>query len=102
MSYEVYNDGRFEMVKFSDEQVKFLSEYKTADERWTSQDEMKQVEEALGLRKVERSLLRAIRNSVVKAYHNLRDSSTSTEERYSMFNSMMSVTAVIDNVIYAG
>lgn len=102
MIYETYADGRFEMVRFSDEQIKFLSGYKTADEHWTSPEEMKQVEDALGLRKVERSILRAIRNSVVKAYHNLRDSSTSNEERYSMFNSMMSVTAVIDNVIYAG
>lgn len=102
MIYETYTDGRFEMVKFSDEQIKFLSEYKTIDDRFTSPEEMKQVEEALGLRNVERSLLRAIRNSVVSAYQKIFDSSNDIEERDSMFNSMMSVTAVIDNVIYAG
>lgn len=78
-------------VELTNEQKQFLMNYEPKDDFITSEEEIKEINTNFGLDKIKNTeILRSIRNSVVKFYRIDRNK----------FNSMMSVTAVIDHYMY--
>ena len=88
--------------KLSNEQTKFLNEYRPQDMGFTSLKEMKKIKSILGIgTTVKESELQPLRNSVVRFYSDKIDSVKNDGKRIMYFiDSMQSVTAVIDTMIY--
>lgn len=88
--------------KLSDEQTKFLNEYHPQKQRITSTKEMDEIKSILGIgTTLKVSELQSIRNSVVLFYSDKMDSVENDVKQIMYFiDSMQSVTAVIDTMIY--
>ena len=88
--------------KLSNEQTKFLNEYHPQKNRITSSKEMDEIKSILGIgTTLKESELQPLRNSVVKFYSAKIDSVKNDGKRIMYFiDSMQSVTAVIDTMIY--
>lgn len=86
----------------SDEQTKFLNEYRSKDMGFTSLKEMEKIKSILGIETtVKESELQPLRNSVVKFYSAKMESvENDVKQVMSYMDSMQSVTAVIDTMIY--
>ena len=86
----------------SDEQTKFLNEYRPQDMGFTSFKEMEKIKSVLGIETtVKESELQPLRNSVVKFYSAKMESvENDVKQVMSYMDSLQSVTAVIDTMIY--
>ena len=78
----------------------FLKEYSPKEKHITSLKEIRLIEDKLNIAKYSNNL-RALRNSVVQLYDDLmNEDPTNRNMVYDYMESMMSITAVIDNYIY--
>ena len=86
----------------SDEQTKFLNEYRPQDMGFTSLKEIEKIKSILGIDTiVKESELQPLRNSVVKFYSSKMESvENDVKQVMSYMDSLQSVTAVIDTMIY--
>ena len=86
----------------SDEQTKFLNEYRPKDMGFTSLKEMEKIKSILGIgTTVKDSELTPLRNSVVKFYSaKMETVENDVKQVMSYMDSLQSVTAVIDTMIY--
>ena len=86
----------------SDEQTKFLNEYRPKDMGFTSLKEMEKIKSILGIETtVKESELQPLRNSVVKFYSSKMESvENDVKQVMTYMDSLQSVTAVIDAMIY--
>ena len=80
--------------------ITFLKEYSPEEKHITSLKEIRLIEDKLNIDNY-RNNLRALRNSVVQFYDELIDEDPNNRDMmYAYMESMMSVTAVIDNYAY--
>lgn len=88
--------------KLSNEQIKFLNEYHPQKTGFTSYKEMDEIKSVLGIgTTLKDSELQPLRNSVVRYYSDKMDSVENDGKQIMYFmDSMQSVTAVIDTMIY--
>ena len=88
--------------KLTNEQTKFLNEYRPKDMGFTSLKEIEKIKSILGIgTTVKESELQPLRNSVVKFYSSKMESvENDVKQVMSYMDSMQSVTAVIDDMIY--
>ena len=88
--------------KLTNEQTKFLNEYRPKDMGFTSFKEIKEIKSRLGIATVvKESELQPLRNSVVKFYSTKMESvENDVKQVMSYMDSLQSVTAVIDTMIY--
>ena len=88
--------------KLTNEQTKFLNEYRPKDMGFTSFKEIKEIKSKLGIATVvKESELQPLRNSVVKFYSSKMESvENNVKQVMSYMDSLQSVTAVIDTMIY--
>ena len=88
--------------KLTTEQTEFLNEYRPQDMGFTSFKEIKEIKSRLGIATVvKESELQPLRNSVVKFYSAKMESvENDVKQVMSYMDSMQSVTAVIDAMIY--
>ena len=88
--------------KLTNEQTKFLNEYRPKDMGFTSLKEMEKIKSILGIETtVKESELQPLRNSVVKFYSAKMESvENDVKQVMTYMDSMQSVTAVIDAMIY--
>ena len=88
--------------KLTNEQTKFLNEYHPQKTGFTSFKEMDEIKSVLGIgTTVKESELQPLRNSVVRFYSDKMDSvGNDVKEVMYFMDSMQSVTAVIDTMIY--
>ena len=86
----------------SDEQTKFLNEYRPKDMGFTSLKEMEKIKSILGIgTTVKDSELQPLRNSVVKFYSSKMESvENDVKQVMTYMDSLQSVTAVIDTMFY--
>ena len=91
---------QFETVELNSDMINFLKEYSPEENHITSLKEIRLVEDKLNIDNY-RDNLRALRNSVVQFYDELIDEDPNNRDMlYAYMESMMSVTAVIDNYAY--
>lgn len=101
----------FTFAQLSENQIIFLNEYCPKDRHITSTKEMKEIISTLGLDEhTDVEEIRSIRNSVVSLYSKLSKNAAKldendeicglTDESMNYHTAMMSVTAVIDHVMY--
>ena len=91
---------QFETVDLNTDMVTFLKSYLTKEKHITSLKEIRLIEDKLTIAKYSNNL-RALRNSVVQLYDELiHKDPTNRNKVYDYMESMMSVTAVIDNYTY--
>ena len=88
--------------KLTNEQTKFLNEYRPKDMGFTSLKEMEKIKSILGIdTDVKESELQPLRNSVVKFYSAKMESvENDVKQVMTYMDSLQSVTAVIDAMIY--
>ena len=88
--------------KLTNEQTKFLNEYRPQDMGFTSLKEIEKIKSTLGIgTTVKESELQPLRNSVVKFYSSKMESvENDVKQVMTYMDSMQSVTAVIDAMIY--
>ena len=88
--------------KLTNEQTKFLNEYHPKDMGFTSLKEMEKIKSILGIETtVKESELQPLRNSVVKFYSAKMEAvENDVKQVMSYMDSLQSVTAVIDTMIY--
>ena len=86
----------------SDEQTKFLNEYHPKEMGFTSLKEMEKIKSILGIgTTAKESELQPLRNSVVKFYSAKMESvENDVKQVMTYMDSLQSVTAVIDAMIY--
>lgn len=90
----------FETVDLNPDMVTFLKSYSPEEKHITSLKEIRLIEDKLNIDNY-RDNLQALRNSVVQFYDELIDEDpTNRNKVYDYMESMMSVTAVIDNYAY--
>ena len=90
----------FETVDLNPDMVTFLKSYSPKEKHITSFKEIRLIEDKLNISKYSDNL-RALRNSVVQFYDDLiNEDPTNRNIAYDYMESMMSVTAVIDNYAY--
>lgn len=89
----------FETVELTSDMKNFLKGYSPKEEHFTSIEEIHLVEDNLNIPNYSDNL-RALRNSVVQFYDELIGDGADKDLRYAYTESMMSVTAVIDNYVY--
>ena len=90
----------FETVELTPDMKTFLKGYSPKAKHFTSIEEIRFVEDNLNIANY-RNSLQALRNSVVEFYDELIDENPNDRNMtYHYMESMMSVTAVIDNYIY--
>ena len=90
----------FETVELTSDMKNFLKGYSPKEKHFTSIEEIKLVEDNLNIANY-RNNLQALRNSVVQFYDELIDENPNNRNMvYDYMESMMSVTAVIDNYTY--
>ena len=91
---------QFETVDLNPDMIIFLKEYSPEEKHITSLNEIRLIEDKLNIAKYSNNL-RALRNSVVQFYDELiNEDPTNRNMVYAYMESMMSVTAVIDNYAY--
>ena len=88
--------------KLTNKQTKFLNEFRPQDMGFTSLKEMEKIKSILGIdTTVKESELQPLRNSVVKFYSAKMESvENDVKQVMSYMDSLQSVTAVIDTMIY--
>lgn len=88
--------------KLTNEQTKFLNEYHPKEMGFTSLKEMEKIKSILGISTtVKESELQPLRNSVVRFYSSKMETVENDVKRVMTYmDSMQSVTAVIDTMIY--
>lgn len=86
----------------SNEQTEFLNEYHPQEDGITSFKEMEKIKSILGIgTTVKKTELQPLRNSVVRFYSDKMESvENDVKQVMSYMDSMQSVTAVIDTMIY--
>lgn len=90
----------FETVELTPDMKTFLKGYSPKEKHFTSIEEIRLVEDNLNIVNY-RNNLQALRNSVVQFYDELIDENPNDRNMtYDYMESMMSVTAIIDNYIY--
>ena len=89
----------FETVELTSDMKNFLKGYSPKEERFTSIKEIRLVEDNLNIDNYKDNLV-ALRNSVVLFYDELIGDGSDRERTHAVMESMMSVTAVIDNYAY--
>lgn len=90
----------FETIELTSDMKTFLKGYSPKEKHFTSIEEIKLVEDNLNIANY-RNNLQALRNSVVQFYDELIDENPNNRNMvYDYMESMMSVTAIIDNYIY--
>lgn len=91
---------QFETIELNSDMINFLKEYSPEEKHITSLKEIRLIEDKLNIDNY-RNNLRALRNSVVQFYNELIDEDPNNRDMmYAYMESMMSVTAVIDNYAY--
>ena len=91
---------QFEIIELNFDMINFLKEYSPEEKHITSLKEIRLIEDKLNIDNY-RNNLRALRNSVVQFYDELIDKDPNNRDMmYAYMESMMSVTAVIDNYAY--
>lgn len=91
---------QFETIELNSDMINFLKEYSPEEKHITSLKEIRLIEDKLNIDNY-RDNLRALRNSVVQFYDELIDEDPNNRDMmYAYMESMMSVTAVIDNYAY--
>ena len=91
---------QFETIELNSDMINFLKEYSPEEKHITSLKEIRLIEDKLNIDNY-RNNLRALRNSVVQLYDELINKDpTNRNKVYDYMESMMSVTAVIDNYAY--
>ena len=91
---------QFETIELNSDMINFLKEYSPEEKHITSLKEIRLIEDKLNIDNY-RNNLRALRNSVVQFYDELIDKDPNNRDMmYAYMESMMSVTAVIDNYAY--
>ena len=91
---------QFETIELNSDMIIFLKEYSPEEKHITSLKEIRLIEDKLNIAKYSNNL-RALRNSVVQLYDELiNEDPTNRNMIYAYMESMMSVTAVIDNYAY--
>lgn len=91
---------QFETIELNSDMINFLKEYSPEEKHITSLKEIRLIEDKLNIDNY-RNNLRALRNSVVQFYDELIDEDPNNRDMmYAYMESMMSVTAVIDNYAY--
>lgn len=91
---------QFETVELNPDMITFLKEYSPEEKHITSLKEIRLIEDKLNIDNY-RNNLKALRNSVVQFYDELIDEDPNNRDMmYAYMESMMSVTAVIDNYAY--
>ena len=91
---------QFETIELNSDMINFLKEYSPKEKHITSLKEIRLIEDKLNIDNY-RNNLRALRNSVVQFYDELIDEDPNNKDMmYAYMESMMSVTAVIDNYAY--
>ena len=91
---------QFETIELNPDMIIFLKEYSPEEKHITSLKEIRLIEDKLNIAKYSNNL-RALRNSVVQFYDELvNEDPTNRNMVYAYMESMMSVTAVIDNYAY--
>ena len=91
---------QFETIELNSDMINFLKEYSPEEKHITSLKEIRLIEDKLNIDNY-RNNLRALRNSVVQFYGELIDEDPNNRDMmYAYMESMMSVTAVIDNYAY--
>ena len=91
---------QFETIELNPDMVTFLKSYLPEEKHITSLKEIRLIEDKLNIDNY-RNNLRALRNSVVQFYNELIDEDPNNRDMmYAYMESMMSVTAVIDNYAY--
>lgn len=88
--------------KLSNEQTKFLNDYHPKEMGFTSLEEMEKIKSILGLgTDVKESELTPLRNSIVRFYSTKMETVENDVKQVMYYmDSMQSVTAVIDTMIY--
>ena len=89
----------FETVELTSDMKNFLKGYSPKEERFTSIKEIRLVEDNRNIDNYKDNLV-ALRNSVVLFYDELIGDGSDRERTHAVMESMMSVTAVIDNYAY--
>ena len=90
----------FETIELTSDMKTFLKGYTPKEKHFTSIEEIRLVEDNLNIANY-RNNLQALRNSVVQFYDELIDENPNDRNMtYDYMESMMSVTAIIDNYIY--
>ena len=96
----IYIMRQFETIELNSDMINFLKEYSPKEKHITSLKEIRLIEDKLNIDNY-RNNLRALRNSVVQFYDELIDEDPNNKDMmYAYMESMMSVTAVIDNYAY--
>ena len=91
---------QFETIELNPDMINFLKKYSPKEKHITSLKEIRLIEDKLNIDNY-RDNLRALRNSVVQFYDELIDEDPNNRDMmYAYMESMMSVTAVIDNYAY--
>ena len=91
---------QFETIELNSDMINFLKEYSPEEKHITSLKEIRLIEDKLNIDNY-RNNLKALRNSVVQFYDELIDEDPNNRDMmYAYMESMMSVTAVIDNYAY--
>ena len=91
---------QFETIELNPDMIIFLKEYSPEEKHITSPKEIRLIEDKLNIDNY-RGNLRALRNLVVQFYDELiNEDPTNRNMVYAYMESMMSVTAVIDNYAY--
>ena len=86
----------FETVELTSDMKNFLKGYSPKEKHFTSIEEIHLVEDKLNIPNYSDNL-RALRNSVVLFYDELIGDGSDRERTHAFMESLMSVTAVIDN-----
>lgn len=86
----------FETVELTSDMKNFLKGYSPKEEHFTSIEEIHLVEDNLNIANYSNNL-RALRNSVVLFYDELIGDGSDRKRTHAFMESLMSVTAVIDN-----
>jgi len=90
----------FEYIELTADMRIFLKGYSPKEKHFTSLEEIRLVEDNLNISNY-RDNLTALRNTVVQFYDELIDENPNDRDMiYAYMESMMSVTAVIDNYAY--
>ena len=91
---------QFETIELNPDMIIFLKEYSPEEKHITSLKEIRLIEDELNIAKYSNNL-QALRNSIVQFYNELiNEDPTNRNMVYAYMESMMSVTAVIDNYAY--
>lgn len=88
-----------EYIEFTPEMRVFLKNYSPKEKGFTSSEEVRLVENNLNIEEYKDNLT-ALRNSVVRFYSELIGTGSDRDRTSALMESMMSVTAVIDNYAY--